>query len=108
MKYSEKINWLEKHASGCEMAAEEMAIKLINQERVFSAISIFQSRCDFNLAWAYQLYPEVFIHVESIEFLAKHVKKFESKITIVQISQYDHLITNNEVNTLDDLRKLLK
>jgi hypothetical protein len=104
MKYKE----LEIHASSCQLAADELAVKLINQERIFNAISIFQSRCDFNLFWLYQLYPEVFIHIESIEFLVKHIDKFKKKITIKQLSDYDHLITHNEVNSFEDFKSLVK
>ena len=104
MKYEQ----LEKYASGCQISADEMASKLIDQEKTFTIISVLQSVCDFNLFWLYQVSPEVFIHIESIEFLAKHIERFKKKITIKQMSDFDHLITHNKVDSFEDFKQLFQ
>lgn len=101
MKYKE----LEHHASSCQIAADEMAIQLIEQKRVFNAISVFQSRCDFNLSWLYQLSPEVVLHVDSVEFLADNVRMFTRKLKVPEILRYDFLIMNNEITTFSQFKK---
>lgn len=103
MKYKE----LELHASSCQMAADEMAIKLLAQQRIYGAISIFQDACDFNLAWLYQLSPEVVLHVESLEFLADNVRNFKRKITISEIFRYDFIIRYNEIKDFNKFKTLL-
>jgi hypothetical protein len=98
---------LEHWASSCQIAADEMAIQLIEQKRVFNAISVFQSKCDFNLSWLYQLSPEVVLHVDSIEFLADNVRMFKRKLKVPEILRYDFLIRNNEIKDFDQFKNSL-
>jgi len=107
MKYSEKIEQLEYHASSCQLAADEMAIRLIDQEKAFNAISVFQSKCDFNLSWLYQLSPGVILHVYSLEFLADNVKMFKRKLKVDEIVYYDFLINCNGLTNFDQFRKII-
>lgn len=103
MNYKE----LKYHASSCQIAADEMAIKLIDQEKSFSAISIFQSKCDFNLSWLYQLSPEVVLHIDSLKFLADNVKMFKRKLKVPEIVYYDFLINCNGITDFNEFRKCL-
>lgn len=107
MKIKEKIERLESHASSCQLAADEMAIKLIEQQRAFNAISVFQSMCDFNLSWLYHISPGVFIHIETIVFLAGNVKKFKRKVSIEEIVKFDYVIQLNEITDFKDFKNLL-
>ena len=109
MNYKERIKFekLEYHASSCQIEADNMAIQLIEQKRVFNAISVFQSRCDFNLSWLYQLSPEVVLHVDSLEFLADNVKMFKRKLKVPEIVRYDFLIRNNEIKDFNQFKKSL-
>lgn len=107
MKYSEKIKELAQHASSCQLAADEMAIKLINQNQIFSAISIFQSRCNFNLSWLYQLSPEIVLHTYSLDFLANNVELFKRKLKVNEILFYDFIITHQKITDFDQFKKIL-
>ena len=107
MKYSEKIKQLEYHASSCQLAADEMAIKLIEQERAFNAISVFQSMCDFNLSWIYHISPEVFIHIETIEFLADNINDFKRKLSIEEIVKFDCVLNYNDVTDFKHFKNML-
>jgi hypothetical protein len=110
MNKTEYINLkkLEDHASSCQMAADEMAIQLIEQKRVFNAISVFQSKCDFNLGWLYQLSPEVVLQVDSLEFLADNVRMFKRKLKVSEMLSYDFIIRYKEVTTFNQLIEILK
>lgn len=103
MKYKELEHW----AATCEMEADNMAIQLIEQKRVFNAISVFQSKCDFNLSWLYQLSPEVVLHVDSLEFLADNVKMFTRKLKVPEIVRYDFIIRNNEIKDFNQFKRSL-
>ena len=99
---------LKYHASSCQIAADEMAIQLIEQKKAFSAISVFQSKCDFNLSWLYQLSPEVVLHVDSLQFLADNVKRFKRKLKVAEILSYDFIIRYKEVKTFEQFADILK
>jgi hypothetical protein len=105
MRWQDRIEQLEYHSAECQIAADEMAIQLIEQKRVFNAISVFQSRCDFNLSWLYQLSPEVVLHVDSIEFLSDNVRMFKRKLKVPEILRYDFLIRNNEIKDFNQFKK---
>ena len=107
MKYKEKIEKLEHHASSCQIAADEMAIKLIEQERAFNAISVFQSMCNFNLSWLYNISPGIFIHIETIEFLADNIKEFKRKISIEEIVKFDYVLELNEIKDFKHFKNML-
>ena len=98
---------LKHHASSCQLAADEMAIKLIEQERAFNAISVFQSMCDFNLSWLYHVSPEVFIHIETIVFLADNVNEFKRKVSIKEIVKFDCVLNYNEIKDFKHFKKML-
>jgi hypothetical protein len=95
---------LKKHASDCQIAADEMAYKLIKIE----TISVVQSICDFNLSWLYQEAPEVILHFESIKFLQKNIKQFKRKLTIKEILKFDFLIYWNKPKDFEQFKKLVK
>jgi hypothetical protein len=99
---------LQYHASDCQIAADEMAYNLLQQNEIFKSISVFQSRCSFNLFWLYQISPEIFIHLETIKFLSKHINKFKRKIGIKEMVKYDLIITRNEINNFTDFKNLSK
>jgi hypothetical protein len=97
MKYSEKIEFLENHASDCQIEADKYAIKLIEQTEIFAAISIVQSICDFNLAWLYQISPEVILHKESLIFISDNIKKFKRKIGIEEMMSLDFRVRDKGI-----------
>ena len=103
MKYKD----LEHHASSCQIAADEIAIKIIEQERAFNAISVFQSMCDFNLSWLYHVSPEVFIHIETIVFLADNINKFKRKVSIKEIVKFDYVLELNEIKDFKHFKNML-
>ena len=92
---------LKHHASSCEMAADEMAIKYIRLE---SFIKV-QSICDFNIFYAYDLSPEVFIRAHTINFLSQNVRTFKRKIKLPEMSYYDAVINRNEITTFKEFKK---
>lgn len=108
MKKTNYIDELKYHASYCQEQADEMAFNIVSQNEIFQSISIFQSRCDFNLFWLYQISPEIFIHLETIRFLAEHIKKFNRKIEIKDLVIYDLIITRNEINNFNDFKNMIK
>jgi len=108
MKEAEKLKMIQYHVSHFQMAADEMASQLIEQKRAFNAISVFQSRCDFNLSWLYQLSPEVVLHVDSIEFLADNVRMFKRKLKVPEILRYDFLIRNNGIKDFNQFKTMIK
>jgi len=103
MNYKE----LEYFASTCQMAADEIASKLITQQEIFSNISIFQSSCEFNLYWLYQISPEVVLHFNSIAFLCKYKDEFNRKISIKEILRFDEIIEHLDVKTFEDFKLYL-
>jgi hypothetical protein len=103
MNYKELKHW----ASTCELAADEMAIRLINQQELLSVISVFQSKCNFNLYWLYQISPEVILHYKTLLFLAENIKKFTRKIEIRELLNYDSLIYHNDIDTFEDFKDIL-
>ena len=94
-------------ASECQMNADEVAGAYIAQQRVFSAISILQSHCNFNLSWLYSVAPEVLIHVQSLELLADNKTAFKRKLTIPEIVRFDGLIASNNIQTFKELKSKL-
>ena len=99
MNYKE----LKHHASTCQMSADEMAIRLIKVD----VIKVVQSMCNFNLFYVYDISPEVFVHFNTIEFLYDNIKHFKRKISIKELSNYDHLITHNKINSFDEFKNKL-
>ena len=97
-----RINY---HVSHFQLAADEMAIKLIEQERAFNAISVFQSMCDFNLSWLYHVSPGVLIHIETIEFLTDNIKEFKRKVSIEEIVKFDYVLELNEIKDFKDFKE---
>jgi len=102
------IDELKFHASYCQEQADEMAFELVNQSEAFENISVFQSRCDFNLFWVYQISPEVFIHLKTISFLKRNIEQFRRNITLKELIRYDYIITKNEIKTFNDFIKKVK
>ena len=103
-KELERINY---HVSHFQLAADEMANKLMEQERAFNAISVFQSMCDFNLSWLYHVSPEVFIHIETIVFLADNINKFKRKVSIKEIVKFDYVLELNEIKDFKHFKNML-
>jgi len=99
---------LQYHASYCQEQADEMAFSLISQNEIFQAISIFQSRCDFNLFWLYQISPEIFIHSSSIKFLSENINKFKRNISIKEMIKFDIIIYRNEIINFKDFISKMK
>lgn len=104
------MNWeqLKIHASDCELAADEMAIRLIDQQELLSVISVFQSSCNFNLYWLYSVAPEVILHFNSLSFLSENIRKFKRKIEIKELLDYDSLIFHNDINNFKDFKNMLE
>ena len=100
----EMINY---HVSHFQMDADKMAIKLIEQKRAFNAISVFQSMCDFNLSWLYHVSPGVFIHIETIVFLADNINKFKRKVSIEEIVKFDCILELNEIKDFKHFKTML-
>ena len=104
MKYKQ----LQKHASECQVAADEMAFCLLQQKEVFSLISVLQGHCDFNLYWLYQISPEIVLHTESIRFMVNHKDKFKRKLSIKEMINFDSIISHSEINSFEDFKNILK
>lgn len=104
MKYKELLH----HAEMCQLAADEISFKYINEAHEISILCRFQSHCDFNLFWLYSISPEVVLHIGSIEFLQNNSDKFKRKLTIKEILKYDSLIGWNKPETFSDFLKLIK
>lgn len=102
-----KYNELKIHASNCQIAADEIAVKLINQVEIFSNISIFQSLCNFNLFWLYSISPEVALHIKSIKFLVENKNFFKRNITIKELLFYDAIIVYNKIDSFDDFKSII-
>lgn len=99
---------LQYFASDCQIAADEMASKLIEQKEIFNLISIFQSHCDFNLAWFYQISPEIILHKDTIVFLVENKDKFKRKLNIKQVVYFDYMIIHLNTKSLDEIRNRMK
>ena len=95
---------LQHHASNCQIAADEMAFKMIKQNK----ISVAQSVCDFNLSWLYQISPEVLIHIDSIDFIIKHIREFKRKIKLKEMIRFDSIIYHNEPKNFTEFVELFK
>jgi len=107
MKIKDIINWYNKHAEECQLAADDMANTIIEQKKILATIPVFQSMCNFNLFWLYQISPEMLLHIETVSFLADNVHKFKRKISINEILKYDFIITKMNVKDFDNFKKAL-
>lgn len=101
-----KLNYyqLENHAIECQLEADEMAIKLINQSQLFSDISILQGICDFNLYFAYQISP-VLIHNNTINVLSGMAGKFTRKLTLNEFFKLDTIIHHLGLTNFRDIKQ---
>ena len=95
-----KQKHLEKYASECQIAADEIAYRLLEQQRIFSLISVVQSICDFNLSWFYQLSP-VLVHESTLKLLSKNIKEFSRKLTLSEFTLYDWIIETYKFDKYD-------
>ena len=99
---------LQQLASECQIATDEMAITLIEQNEIFQTISILQSNCEFNLFWLYQISPGVVLHSDTIKFLSDNINKFNRKITIKEIIKFDWIYQLNDIEDFEDFKLLNK
>jgi hypothetical protein len=98
---------LEYHASDCQISADEMAIRLIEQQRIMSLISVVQSICDFNLAFIYHT-SVVLVNLDTLEFMQENIKRFKRKITLREFFIYDFAIRAYEFKDWNDFVKHYK
>lgn len=101
-------NELQKHAESCQMAADELAHDFLDYLNKSGILSRFQSHCESNLFFVYSIYPEVILHIESINFLLKHKEKFKRKISLKELLRFDFIINSNKPETFEDFVDLLK
>lgn len=92
---------LEHHASSCQMDADELAVRIIKMR----SMSVVQSICDFNLFWLYDISPEFLLHMTTIDFLKKNIKKFNRKITIKEIFAFDFIIRHHNIKRFEQLKE---
>jgi len=108
MNFKEQIYKLKIHASDCEMESDKTAIRFLEQRRNFALISEFQSICDFNLYWLYQISPEVVVRSSTIDFLNSNKEMFTRKIKVAEMILYDFIIFHNNIKTFDEFKSKLK
>jgi hypothetical protein len=104
MNYTE----LTQHAEMCQMAADEMAHNFIDFIEKSKQISLFQSHCDFNLAFIYSTAPEVILHIESVAFLNENRSNFKRKLSLKELLRFDFLINYYKLETFNEFKNLLK
>ena len=96
----------EYYESEAQLAADEMAFTLIKQQREFGLISIFQSYCDFNLSWLFQISPMA-IRIKSLEFLVENKHFFKRKLSIKEVLYFDSVINNCNPETFNEFKKMI-
>lgn len=101
-------NELKIHAETCQMAADEMAHDFNDYLIKSNILSVFQSHCDFNLFFIYSIYPEVILHIKTIEFLNKYKSNFKRKITIKELFKFDLIINCYNPSNFDDFKRRIK
>ena len=83
-------NQLKIFASQCQIETDKIAYDFIKQSEVVELISVFQSKCDFNLYWLYGV--STLITVDSLHFLVKNIHFFNRKIKVDEMLLYDQII----------------
>ena len=101
-------NELQKHAESCQMAADELAHDYSDYLTKSSILARFQSHCEANLFFIYSVWPEVILHIESIDFLLKNKERFKRKLKLNELLRFDFLINTEKPGNFDDFTKLLK
>lgn len=104
MNYTE----LKQHAETCQMAADELAHGYSDYLTKSSILARFQSHCEPNLFFIYSVWPEVVLHIESIEFLLKNKERFKRKIKLNELLRFDFIINSEKPENFDEFAKLLK
>ena len=101
-------NELQKHAETCQMAADELAHDYSDYLTKSSILARFQSYCEPNLFFIYSVWPEVILHIESIDFLLKNKDRFKRKISLKELLRFDFIINSNKPETFEEFKILLK
>jgi hypothetical protein len=95
------------YAETCQIEADKMAFRLIEQQEIFRIISTVQSICDFNLVWLYSISPGVVIHKYSLKFLSDNVKYFNRKLSIKEMIKFDGAIHINKPKDFNQFKKAM-
>lgn len=99
---------IEIYASELESELYKVAYDEIKFFNVFDKLKVFQSNCDFNLYWFYSIAPEVVLHLESIDFLIKHISNFKRKLTIKELIRFDLIICLKKPENFEEFKKNIK
>ena len=98
---------LEKYTSELEMEIDHISYTLLKFKELYDELKMFQSKCDFNLFWLYNLAPEVILHIDSIKFLNLNIQVFKRKLTTKEMLKYDYLINYYKPSSFDEFKKLI-
>ena len=101
-------NELKQHAEMCQIAADEMAYSFTDYLRKSDILARFQSHVEPNLFFIHSIWPELIIHIDSIDFLLQHKDRLKRKLKLAELLKFDFIINSEKPETWDEFTKLLK
>lgn len=101
-------NQLQEHAETCQMAADEMAHDFTDYMHKSGILARFQSHAEPNLFFVYSIWPELIIHIDSIDFLLQHKDRLKRKLKLAELLKFDFIINSEKPETWEEFTKLLK
>lgn len=104
MNYKE----LQQHAEMCQMAADEMAYDFTDYLHRSDILARFQSHAEPNLFFIYSIWPELILHIESIEFLLQHKVNLKRKLRLSEILKFDFIINSEKPETWEHFKSMIK
>lgn len=102
MRHSE----LEKYASDCQDAADELAYEMLKEHDEVSRMAIAQSFCNFNLFFVRSISP-ILIHNETLDFILKNSSEIKRRFTLKEMLALDFNVRDLKPFNFSDLKQKL-